>query len=123
MGNSRFSLQLNYAYLLALGGMTFLALVLLRTSAPIGAASTSRPTAATRIAPQVSALATDPAMQSNLINAYGNLALSFEANQGQAGSDVRFLARGQGYTLLLTGDEAVLALQGGSQKSKVKRQK
>ena len=32
---------------------------------------------------------------------YGDLPLSFEANHGQADSDVRFIARGAGYTLLL----------------------
>ncbi|HEV3279606.1 MAG TPA: SBBP repeat-containing protein [Terriglobia bacterium] len=47
---------------------------------------------------------------------YGQLPLSFEANQGQADSQVKFLSRGAGYTLLLTADEAVLALktEGGS---------
>ncbi len=37
--------------------------------------------------------------------------LHFEANQGQAGPEVRFVARGGGYALFLTGSEAVLALQ------------
>src|SRR5580698_599104 len=41
---------------------------------------------------------------------YGNLPLSFEANQGQAGAKVRFLSRGNGYSLLLTDSAAVLAL-------------
>ncbi|HEV2381740.1 MAG TPA: SBBP repeat-containing protein [Terriglobia bacterium] len=42
---------------------------------------------------------------------YGTLPLSFEANQGQTDSDVRFLAHGPGYSLFLTADEAVLALR------------
>ncbi len=42
---------------------------------------------------------------------YGKLPLAFEANQGQAPSDVRFLSRGSGYSLFLTGEEAVLALR------------
>jgi uncharacterized repeat protein (TIGR01451 family) len=42
---------------------------------------------------------------------YGQLPLSFEANQGQTDGRVRFLARGEGYTLFLTSQEAVLALQ------------
>lgn len=42
---------------------------------------------------------------------YGNLPLSFEANQGQAASGVRFVARGQGYTLSLTDSAAVLTLR------------
>jgi sugar lactone lactonase YvrE len=41
---------------------------------------------------------------------YGNLPLSFTANQGQADKSVKFLTRGQGYDLYLTANEAVLAL-------------
>lgn len=43
--------------------------------------------------------------------AYGRLPLSFEANQGQSDRRVKFLAHGSGYTLFLTGHEAVLTLQ------------
>jgi hypothetical protein len=43
-------------------------------------------------------------------DAYGRLPLSFEANLGQTNADVRFLARGSGYGLFLTGTEAVLSL-------------
>src|SRR2546425_98541 len=41
---------------------------------------------------------------------YGKLPLHFEANQGQMHQDVRFLARGPGYSLFLTSTEAVLTL-------------
>ena len=41
---------------------------------------------------------------------YGKLPISFEANQGQTDKRVKFLARGQGYGLFLTGQEAVLTL-------------
>jgi hypothetical protein len=41
---------------------------------------------------------------------YGNLPLSFEANQGQADSRVRFISHGSGYSLFLTDTAAVLAL-------------
>ena len=44
-------------------------------------------------------------------NAYGKLPLAFEANQGQTAADVRFLSRGDGYSLFLTEQEAVLALR------------
>jgi hypothetical protein len=47
-----------------------------------------------------------------LVTSYGNLPLSFEANQGQTAGPVKFLARGRGYALFLTGDEAVLSLRG-----------
>ena len=42
---------------------------------------------------------------------YASLPLSFERNQGQTDERVKFLARGLGYTLFLTSDEAVLALR------------
>ena len=42
---------------------------------------------------------------------YAQLPLSFEANQGQTDKQVKFLSRGRGYGLFLTGDEAVLELQ------------
>src|SRR5205823_5375625 len=46
------------------------------------------------------------------------LALHFEANRGQTHADVRFLARGAGYNLYLTGGEAVLVLTKPSPESK-----
>ncbi len=42
--------------------------------------------------------------------AYGKLPLSFEANQGQADSQVKFLSRGGGYSLFLSPTEAVFSL-------------
>ena len=48
--------------------------------------------------------------QPELVANYGKLPLSFEANQGQVSGPVQFLSRGLGYTLFLTGDEAVLSL-------------
>ncbi|WKZ18693.1 MAG: SBBP repeat-containing protein [Candidatus Jettenia sp. CY-1] len=41
---------------------------------------------------------------------YGKLPLTFEANQGQTDSRVKFLLRGDGCTLFLTPTEAILAL-------------
>src|SRR5437899_1332050 len=50
-----------------------------------------------------------------LLETYGKLPLSFEANDGQADPQVKFLSRGRGYTLVLTSTEAVLVLrEGGS---------
>src|SRR5260370_38138563 len=49
--------------------------------------------------------------QQHAQEAYGKLPLSFEANQGQSDSQVKFLSRGSGYSLFLTGNEAVLALK------------
>jgi hypothetical protein len=42
--------------------------------------------------------------------AYGKVGMSFEANQGQTEDEVKFLARGAGYTLFLTSTEAVFVL-------------
>lgn len=41
---------------------------------------------------------------------YGNLPISFEANEGQTASEVKFIARGNGYGLFLTSNGAVLSL-------------
>ena len=50
-----------------------------------------------------------------LLAAYGQLPLSFEAcfevNCGQAAPQAKFLSRGRGYTLFLTPTEAVINLQ------------
>jgi hypothetical protein len=48
-----------------------------------------------------------------LAETYGKLPLQFEANRGQTDPRVRFLARGNGYTLFLTSTEAVLVLRQG----------
>ena len=48
--------------------------------------------------------------QQRLVSALGSLPLTFEANQGQTDPQVKYLARGHGYTLFLTSDEAVLSM-------------
>jgi hypothetical protein len=50
------------------------------------------------------------AAQARVSETYGKLPLHFEANRGQTHEDVRFLARGAGYSLYLTAGEAVLVL-------------
>jgi hypothetical protein len=45
---------------------------------------------------------------------YARMPLSFEANAGQTDSRVKFLSRGHGYTLFLTGNDAVLSLRSPS---------
>jgi hypothetical protein len=77
----------------------------------------TRPTAA-----QPSGLGNSPRPeQARLIEGYGRIPLSFEANDGQTDGRVKFLSRGRGYTMFLTGNEAVLALQ-SRQSSVVSRQ-
>jgi uncharacterized repeat protein (TIGR01451 family) len=56
--------------------------------------------------------ASGPAQRAAIDAAYGRLPLHFEANQGQVDPAVQFLARGSGYTLFLTPEEAVLRLRG-----------
>jgi hypothetical protein len=55
-----------------------------------------------------------PKIKPRLVAGYGKLPVSFEANQGQADARVKFLARGRGYGLFLTSNEAVLGLQKSS---------
>ena len=52
---------------------------------------------------------------------YGHLPLSFEPNQGQTDPQVRFLARGGGYGLYLTGSEAILALRSTGKQNSIVR--
>ena len=54
--------------------------------------------------PSVSEIATLPGA-----NRYGDLPLSFEANQGQLDGQVRFVSRGSGYSFFLTQAGAVLS--------------
>jgi uncharacterized repeat protein (TIGR01451 family) len=77
------------------------------TLAVIGATATLPATDDASRAPVQSATAAE----SRAGEAYGNLPLSFEANQGQADAAVKFLSRGQDYTLFLTSSEAELALR------------
>jgi len=68
-------------------------------------ASPSQPTAA------------NAAARAKVLEHYGRLPISFEPNEGQVDSEVKFLSRGQGYSLFLTSDEAVLVLPDGGRKA------
>lgn len=86
------------------------ALLILATVGLAGFASAqivSRSTTA-NVSPTLAKL--DAQTQTRVAEAYGNLPLSFEPNQGQSDPRVKFLARGGGYTLFLTNGEAVLRL-------------
>jgi hypothetical protein len=67
------------------------------------------------------ALSSDQKPELKVRNLYGGFPLNFEANQGQMDARVKFLSRGRGYTMFLTSNEAVLALQ-SRQSSVVSRQ-
>ena len=66
---------------------------------------------------------TPPAIdKEKIVDAYGKLPLHFEPNLGQTDEQVKFLARGHGYSLFLTEKEAVLSLQKrGKNKTQDKR--
>jgi uncharacterized repeat protein (TIGR01451 family) len=53
----------------------------------------------------------DPAARARIDSSYGKLPLQFEANQGQQPAQVKFLSRGQDYTVFLTPDGAVISLR------------
>ncbi len=56
----------------------------------------------------------DKAIRERASQAYGNLPISFEANQGQFDSRVKFVSRGNGCTMFLTANEAVFQLRVGA---------
>ncbi|MFQ5695334.1 MAG: SBBP repeat-containing protein, partial [Terriglobia bacterium] len=91
-----------------LAALTLLGLALVAQSAfsPLNAPINSAAPVTKRTAVDVR----EPA-QRQVTAAYGKLPLSFEVNQGQTDAQVKFLSRGQGYTLFLTATEAVLALR------------
>jgi hypothetical protein len=53
----------------------------------------------------------EPELRARLSESYGKLPLRFEENRGQTDRRVKFVARGRGYGLFLTADEAVLSLR------------
>lgn len=60
----------------------------------------------------------DQANKAKLVELYGQLPLSFEANEGQTNGQVKFFSRGKDYELFLTSTEAVIALNKSSSQSK-----
>jgi hypothetical protein len=63
----------------------------------------------------------DAAARARVADAYGQLPLSFEANEGQVDRAVKFLSRGQGYDLFLTPTEAVFTMKGVQRETAVVR--
>ena len=52
-----------------------------------------------------------PAARSRIQASYAALPLAFEQNQGQTDAQVKYVARGNGYTLFLTANDAVFSLR------------
>jgi len=61
-----------------------------------------------------------PATRAHLQAHYAALPLAFEANQGQADPQVKYIARGNGYKLLLTSSKAIMSLPGRNRYSEVR---
>ncbi len=57
------------------------------------------------------------AVKQRAMVAFGNLPLTFEPNQGQTDSQVKYLSRGHGYNLFLTSKEAVFTMPLASKNS------
>jgi CSLREA domain-containing protein len=63
----------------------------------------------------------DPATLAGISAAFGQIPLGFEVNQGQTAGQVSFLARGPGYAVFLTPNEAVLSLSAPGSSSSLLR--
>jgi hypothetical protein len=63
--------------------------------------------------------AVTPATRARINASFAALPLAFEANEGQTDSQVKFMARGNGYTLFLTSGDAVLSFASSSSSSSV----
>src|ERR1019366_857737 len=59
-----------------------------------------------------------PAARGRVQASYASLPLAFEQNQGQTDAQVKYMARGNGYTLFLTANDAVFSLRSPSAESK-----
>src|SRR5262245_4049446 len=68
-------------------------------------ASASSPESTTTSA---SVVASSLSVKSRALDLYGRLPLSFEANHGQTNDEVQFLSRSDGYSLFLTGGDALM---------------
>ncbi len=112
MIRQRQSIRAVLSSLLLLGMIAPVAARATMTTVPTAVHTPARP----RRSPHVSSPAPATlAQQARLLARYAQLPLSFEVNQGQAPHQVRFLARGAGYTLSLTAHGATLTLASPSQ--------
>jgi hypothetical protein len=88
-----------------------LALLLLALLPSIGSTAFSQAVfPAAKAAPALQVANPPKSARATVAADYGKLPISFEANQGQTDPQVKFLARGEGYSLFLTDSAAVLTL-------------
>ncbi len=59
----------------------------------------------------------DSTAKRRILKSFSHLPIAFEDNKGQTDKSVKFLARGPGYTIFLTPDEAVLTLKKAPKKA------
>ena len=81
---------------------------------PLSSTSSAAPSPKKASAPQVQS-SVSPVSRERMLSSFGRMPLAFEANQGQTDAQVKYIARGSGYTLFLTSQEAVLTLPGKTQ--------
>jgi hypothetical protein len=108
-----YKLKLAFA---AIGIFALAAMTDAATSLRTGASS--HPAAPLAASKAPSALSTRAVDTTRIANLYGKIPLTFERNDGQTDSQVKFLSRGPGYTLFLTERSAVLAIKPGSPEAK-----
>jgi hypothetical protein len=96
--------------------VVFISTLLLPQSNPVPLINRGAKAVSPGSAPQA-----DPKTQARILDNYGKLPLSFEENEGQTDERVKFLSRTSGYTLFLTGDEAVFTLRGSKADTKKAR--
>jgi hypothetical protein len=92
----------------------FVCLFLYLATALLFSQSRPVPLARPSASPASSATPADPKTEARIVESYGKLPLSFEANHGQTDPSVKFLSRTGAYSLFLTGDEAVFTLRGSA---------
>jgi hypothetical protein len=83
-----------------------------RRAAPPSQGEATRAIGATAQRPPATTATSAPSteVRARAQEAYARIEMSFEENRGQTADEVKFLARGGGYTLFLTGTEAVFVL-------------
>ncbi len=98
-------------------GIVILAIVVLAAFAVTGVRTLGKhdkTAIAQHAATRPQALATSPQNPARILASMASQPLAFEANQGQTDPQVQYMARGNGYTVFLTANDAVFALHSAS---------
>jgi Domain of unknown function DUF11/Beta-propeller repeat len=111
LGTRYWSVLVSFGLLLLLGGLA------LQSSVPLSRLPIAGNDLSNGLAFTPDLAASRPSVRVDL----AQLPLSFEPNQGQTDPQVKFLARGAGYGVFLTSDQAVLTLRSRSKSSSVVR--